>query len=132
MPMIGYMSHTHTYFSWGFWQLWFPQLHLHHQCLIHCNFIFFCNFVAHQHLTLAQIDFNGLFRTPFHTVDSLFSYFFCLSLFFSLHILFPKYFCILNITVFFLIFNLIFGAAFITRWLNCFINVIVYVFLSFF
>ena len=30
-----HVTHTHSYsFSWRFWQLWFPEFHLHHLCLI--------------------------------------------------------------------------------------------------
>ena len=46
MSMFCYISHTHAYsFSWRFWQLWFPELNLHHL------FTFFCLIVAHQQLT---------------------------------------------------------------------------------
>ena len=51
-----HVTHTHVYsFSWGFWQLWFPELHLHHLISdFWFLFTFFCHLVAHQHLTWAH------------------------------------------------------------------------------
>ena len=104
LSMFCYMSHTHAYsFSWGFWQLWFPELHLYHLCLIFF-FTFFCHLVAHQHLTWAH------YLLPWPFQNSL--------LYCGLQIF--------SIPLFFVIFYFIFCAAFKTVWFRFFTNVIVY------
>ena len=78
--MFCYMSHTHAYsFSCGFWQLWFPELHLHTLCLI--SFYIFLSSCSSSTFNLSSLftsvafsELSFILRTPNFCVHILFYY----------------------------------------------------------
>ena len=102
-------------FSWGFWQLLFPELRLHHLCLIS----FYSSLSS---CSSSTINLISLFTSM---AFSEFSFMLCTQNF-HLNILLYYIVCFLNNTIFFVIFYLVFCAAFKTVWLTYFTNVIVY------
>ena len=123
MPIIGYMSHREAYFFMGVLAA-VISLTSSASYMSHCTFK--CFFVIL--LTSAHIDFNGLLELSFILGTPYFHVFFFSHYFLIFHILLLEKVCILNNTV---IFNLIFGTAFMTGWFTFFINMMIYFFLYF-
>ena len=116
MPMFCYMSHTQAYyFSWGFWQLWFPKLHLHYLWLISLKKIL-------SSCSSSTFNMSSLFTSMAFSELS----FILWTPHVHIHILLYYYVCFLNNTIFFVIFYLIFGTAFQTIWFTYFTKVTVY------
>ena len=110
------MSHTHAYsFSWRFWQLSFPKLHLHHLCPIS-----FYTFLSS--CSSSKFNLSSLFTSMAFSELSFIQW----TPNFHVHILLYYQVCFLNNTIFFVIFYLIFRAALKTVLLTYFTNVIVY------
>ena len=101
-----FTCHTH---------LWFPELHLRHLCLI--SF-----YILLSSWSSSTFNLNSLFTSMTYSELS----FILWTPHVHVHILLYYYVCFLNNTIFFVIFYLIFCAAFKTIWFTYFTNVIVY------